>query len=651
MADWGSAYFLEENINDQDIWTFLVKGLQDFVPFALPETVSENYFFKKGDCVFSWDNADETDEKLSNLEFKVKIDGKDDFFTVVFEKNSTLPFLKQKLRRLIVWEKYKGEGLPICYRFMPFIKPYVPKQFLLESILDEKWNMYRLLSDMKSSKGKKEEKKLDLAEIDFNLMSKNSLYSKPGLKNIEKFSKHNALEAMRSSYTKPKKEEKSEDEKEKDPASEAQKELEEHFFLIKNILFYADINEKFWFDEEWIPRFCKEMWFLNAHYNRYAGIKSYVKNMFVATNPLYEKWSHKRHKSKSVVEEINGLLDDFIDNMIGDDPITWRREAHITVRFPDRDVYFTKENTSFTDYNSFRDTIVGTVILDEAELYRHINTRFIGEEIVKSDNDTPLSVKQKVTMFLKEHNIDLPSIQKLRDDFAQLEAENKALKKELEEARAQHQEDYATLEQKLRNASLPVAALSESNDAYKKDVEELKQALKARDAENKALKERVSFLEKSLYSKSDERSEEGINLFIPSSVAPLFKDEISDYLYTLLYDALENESSSLPHNRADEANRKRDVVSDLLEKKTFRKEMCESEKKIERIASILKSDAKYPLDLLLNEGFGKVAGTKNHPKYYFYDEKYQMTFPGTPSDFSVAWREISDMYKCLFLIQ
>ncbi len=646
MAKWGSAYFLEEKVDIQTMWSLILQGFKDFLPIGFPEKVPENFFFKRDDFVFSWDNSDDSDLVLTDLDFSIKIDGKEDEFTLVYEKNSTLPMFKQKIRRLIVREEYKGDGLPLCCSIMPLLKSRVPKLFVLDRIRDEKWRIYKAYPGIREQQKKKKEAETTV-QIDFDKIAKMDFSSDQKNMRPEFLSKYDSLEALRSSYVKPKEEaEEVLDEKEA-----KQKAFDENFFLIKGITFYADIHDQFWFDESWIRRFCSEMWFLNAHYNQYVGARTYVKNMFLAMNPLYVKWNAKRHKSKESVDAVNKCIEDGLEKVFETDPNMWRDEAHILVMISDKEVILTKSNTKYATYEEFRDSIVGVIEFDEDTFYNHVNTRFAGQDLVRDDEEVPIAVKQKVNEFLSEHKLDAPTVSKLRKDLETIKAENEELKKAAAEAKKQHEDEISELEQKLRNAALPAATLAQSNDAYEKDIADLKQSLKEREAENKQLKDRIAQLEQSLFSRVSESEDDAITLRVPASVKPLFKDELSDYLFAMLYGALEKDLESLPHNRADEVNRKRDVLQDILERREFKTENCETMQKIERISTLLKSDAKSPLDLLLSEGIVKVEGAKNHPKYYFYDEKYQMTVAGTPSDIAVAWRQLSNLEKCFFLLQ
>lgn len=634
MAQWGSVYFVDAKVCAQDIWTFIVKTFRDIVPFSLPEEVSENLFFKNSNFAFSWNNTEEDSLRFTNFDFTGTLNGNEEYFHLIFEKNSTSTLKKHVLRHIVVREIYKGSGLPICYSFMPFVKPFVPKKLLLDDVVDETWYLHKAASQMNIEKEQSFFNPEDL------LAKIGEQSAKQSFNTFGKFGAFDTIEDFRNSYM-----------QNKSPKNKAKSELEKSLYIVKNILFYADENDRFWFDESWILRFCSEMWFLNAHFNRFSGVNTYIKHLLPAMSPSFRKMFERHHLSPELLEIKEKAFADSAKDLMRDQPKTWRREAHITLRYPDgKEVYFTKDNTDFSSYESLRDTLVGAIEMTEEQFLKHINTRFENEEIVETEEKISNSVRQNVDYFLAEHKIDVASISALRSDYESLKKENEALKKENDAMKKKYCEEVSSLEKKLRNASLPLPTLSERNDSFEKDVAELKQALKASESEKNQLKESVSALEKLLDTSGNDSEGESITLCVPSKLSPLFKTELSDYLYSLLYGALESEKEALPENRADEVSRKRDVVSDLFSCRTFKKENCESQKKIERIAAILRSDAKFPLDSLLAEGFGKVEGAHNHPKYYFHDEKYQMTFPSTPSDSGVAWRQIRDLCKCLFLV-
>ncbi len=70
----------------------------------------------------------------------------------------------------------------------------------------------------------------------------------------------------------------------------------------------------------------------------------------------------------------------------------------------------------------------------------------------------------------------------------------------------------------------------------------------------------------------------------------------------------------------------------LLEERKHCVSESETKNKIDRIEKILKSNDRPSLEELKHEGFIKIDKTKTHPKTYFYDERYQVSFSSTPSD-------------------
>ena len=148
MAQWGSVYFVDAKVCAQDIWTFIVKTFRDIVPFSLPEEVSENLFFKNSNFAFSWNNTEEDSLRFTNFDFTGTLNGNEEYFHLIFEKNSTSTLKKHVLRHIVVREIYKGSGLPICYSFMPFVKPFVPKKLLLDDVVDETWYLHKAASQM-----------------------------------------------------------------------------------------------------------------------------------------------------------------------------------------------------------------------------------------------------------------------------------------------------------------------------------------------------------------------------------------------------------------------------------------------------------------------------------------------------------------------
>ena len=151
-----------------------------------------------------------------------------------------------------------------------------------------------------------------------------------------------------------------------------------------------------------------------------------------------------------------------------------------------------------------------------------------------------------------------------------------------------------------------------------------------------------------LIRKQNEKSKGCIYLEIPCTEENLFFNEIPDYLYSLLYEMLEKEKVNLPENKRDEANRKRDVVVNLLENRKFNREQSETGEKLREIENMLHSTQSLPLSKLSHEGFKEVRnGT--HLVYSFYKEKYKYSTSWTPSDRRAAEKVLRDIKNIMFL--
>lgn len=151
-----------------------------------------------------------------------------------------------------------------------------------------------------------------------------------------------------------------------------------------------------------------------------------------------------------------------------------------------------------------------------------------------------------------------------------------------------------------------------------------------------------------LIRKQNEKSKGCIYLEIPCTEENLFFNEIPDYLYSLLYEMLEKEKVNLPENKRDEANRKRDVVANLLEKRKFYWEKSVTGEKLREIENMLRSTQTLPLSKLSHEGFKEVRnGT--HLVYSFYKEKYKYSTSWTPSDRRAAEKVLRDIKNIMFL--
>ena len=175
--------------------------------------------------------------------------------------------------------------------------------------------------------------------------------------------------------------------------------------------------------------------------------------------------------------------------------------------------------------------------------------------------------------------------------------------------------------------------LKEQNAQLKAEIERLKAENDGLEAEQKKLQQKNSDLQEQLDRKKVARTQRQneerkglIRLEIPCAEDNLFPNEIEDYLFALLYWALGQEKKSLPDNRHKEVSRKRDVIEVVLNSKTFSWDETETCKNLSDKEKAFKDDAPPS-----SAGFTKVS-ENNHEKYYFVQERYQITFALSPSD-------------------
>lgn len=176
----------------------------------------------------------------------------------------------------------------------------------------------------------------------------------------------------------------------------------------------------------------------------------------------------------------------------------------------------------------------------------------------------------------------------------------------------------------------------------------MKNKIRTLQIEKSNLSDRIAVFEKK--KENGETNIQGYSLQIPCSLKELFNDEIKDYLYNCLYSRIMDDEKKIPQNEENEVSRKKDVIKNLVEEKNYVNSSSEANQKLRRIESILKSTNRPALDDLEKEGFRKIENTKNHPKVFFYDEHYQITFSLSPSDERVPLNKMNEIKRRFFLV-
>ena len=296
-------------------------------------------------------------------------------------------------------------------------------------------------------------------------------------------------------------------------------------------------------------------------------------------------------------------------------------------------------------------------------------------DFVAKHHEEDLLIRQKAKLLLKELGLDENQIEAAFNRLDELEKENAEITQIINE-QAKRINELETENSKLRDTTAAVEAdisssplVSSPPSRVEADAQEIRAAIDKLEHELQELQNTKKLLEGELSSlntkranlqnqydeweamlirKQNEKSNGCIYLEIPCTEENLFLNEIQDYLYSLLYEMLEKEKANLPGNKQDEANRKRDVVANLLEKRKFYWEKSVTGEKLREIENMLRSTQTLPLSKLSHEGFKEVRnGT--HLVYSFYKEKYKYSTSWTPSDRKAAEKVLRDIKNIMFL--
>ncbi len=335
---------------------------------------------------------------------------------------------------------------------------------------------------------------------------------------------------------------------------------------------------------------------------------------------------------------------------------------------PEADIPYDSEE----QYKELKNQIISSV---DYELNLAPNIQNYMPGFLDKMREEDLLIRQKAKLLLKELGLDENQIEAAFNRLDELEKENAEITQIINE-QAKRINELETENSKLRDTTAAVEAdisssplVSSPPSRVEADAQEIRAAIDKLEHELQELQNTKKLLEGELSSlntkranlqnqydeweamlirKQNEKSNGCIYLEIPCTEENLFLNEIQDYLYSLLYEMLEKEKANLPGNKQDEANRKRDVVANLLEKRKFYWEKSVTGEKLREIENMLRSTQTLPLSKLSHEGFKEVRnGT--HLVYSFYKEKYKYSTSWTPSDRKAAEKVLRDIKNIMFL--
>lgn len=617
MSAYGNMYFFKAYVKAENIWD-CIRGT--FPDYRLTEAMPKHFSIERDNSSLLWD-CQNGNKGFAEFRFYADTeDGKRDL-TIIFDKAEKIKEWKdgkKKVHALLFEETADAPNLQFCHTFFALVKEkkLVPKVYFQRGVVDDTQDVYRQVIEKKDTARP--------VKPDFPVMIK----------------------------------------------------------------FCADKDGNFFFPKEWIENFKEDLWFINVD----AFVRCY--GIFPLMNEenlkKYNPELHTVMKKIKNIPEASSKLDERIKEVIQERrdamSLVYRSDSRIEIETagsirirelspnpdfisqPLNDIPYDSEE----QYKELKNQIISAV---DYELYLAPNIQNYMPDFLDKMREEDQSIRQKAKLLLKEMGLDENKIEAAFNRLDELKQENAELRQTINE-QAKRIDELETENSKLKDTTAAVEAdisssplVSSPPSRVEADAQEIraiidKQEHELKELQNtkKSLEEEISSLntkrenlqnqydewEAMLTRKQNEKSNGCIYLEIPCTEENLFFNEIPDYLYSLLYEMLEKEKVNLPENKRDEANRKRDVVANLLEKRKFYWEKSVTGEKLNRIENMLRSTQTLPLSKLSHEGFKEVRnGT--HLVYSFYKEKYKYSTSWTPSDRRAAEKVLRDIKNIMFL--
>ena len=591
MSAWGNMYFLKADVKAENIWDCI---RETFPAYGLTEAMPKHFSIERDNSILLWD-CPNGNKGFAEFRFYADTEDGKRGLTIVFDKEvkpKKWKDGKKKVHALLFKETADAPNLQFCHTFFAEIKKkkLVPNVYFQSRIIRTcEWTQQRY-------------------------------------------------------QTNP------------------------DFPVVAN--YYADKDGNFFFPKEWIEKFKEDLWFITAAEFRIfpefvPSIKKQLKNSSNSQNLLPDAFLEQfeqmaRDTLSQIVKTYSRLEIDTEDT---------ENSIRIAEILPEADIPYDSEE----QYKELKNQIISSV---DYELNLAPNIQNYMPGFLDKMREEDLLIRQKAKLLLKELGLDENQIEAAFNRLDELEKENAEITQIINE-QAKRIDELETENSKLKDTTAAVEAdisssplVSSPPSRVEADAQEIRAAIDKLEHElqelqnkKKSLEGEISSLdtkranvqnqydewEAMLIRKQNEKSNGCIYLEIPCTEENLFFNEITDYLYSLLYEMLENEKANLPDNKQDEANRKRDVVANLLEKRKFYWEKSVTGEKLREIENMLRSTQTLPLSKLSHEGFKEVRnGT--HLVYSFYKEKYKYSTSWTPSDRRAAEKVLRDIKNIMFLI-
>lgn len=410
------------------------------------------------------------------------------------------------------------------------------------------------------------------------------------------------------------------------------------------VQFYANKDGIFFIPEEWIAKLAKELWFLNANFIKSYGLVSSINKEILFGKRISNK---KDQLQESLLNQFKEIASKFFGTGSIIRGMSYNENGECVFR----DITFDDENTIAANdddtYKDLKNQIIKSIDFNYSikEKRKKYMSWLLDEDVYNK------RVLQEKTQFqLKKVGFDEDTLKAIKNENKSLKDKNIVLNEELKNLREENEELKKKILYSEKNEETVCNEVKKSQKAndFLIENEELKKIIKTLHDEISNLSGRISVLEKK--KEKIEIDVTGYVLQIPCSKKELYDDEIKDYLYNCLYSKIMDDEKKLPQNEESEVSRKKDVIRTLIEEKNYDCSSSETSHKLERIERILKATNKPALNELESEGFKRIENAKNHPKVFFYDEHYQITFSLSPSDERVPLNKMNEIKRRFFLV-
>lgn len=635
---WGGVYYLKSDTEISDIWD-CIKEMSDASFF--PENFPDNFCYEADEQILYW-SVFKNNSSLVEFCYTATSEDKRRTLRIVFDNNVKKVEIGN-VHTLFYKETSENMGdLFFVWKFFPLMRQFVPKSYFQIKITDDK-------TEKEKSFFKKNINNSDVGKYvqsDSHIKKKFApeLYSQIKIAD-DKVEKEKLLKKNINNNGVV-----------KNPKDNSHKDASTSKF--PKVHFFANENGDFFFPREWIERLSKDLWFTNAEFKKCYGLLPHInKSNLIKRDSELKRMEKESKKSTDLKKE----FDEFIERLVEKQrskykqfsPMVSRVKMYLGSQLCNEIKPIEQSISTENEYEELRMEILASVdyryLLDKA-----LQNDF--QNLLENDINESKVFDEKVAFHLKEKGLDNNNLENILATSEKLKTDNDFLSKQIESLKSENQQLKDVIEKNI-NLSYTTATeikneFSEKNAA---EIEKLKNRIAELEGENKNLKNEKSNLQariKSLENKISDKNktEENCVLNIPCDIEELFTDEITDYLYKILYEKLYEEKSTLPTNKDDEITRKADVIKNLLEHKIFDWEKTETNQKIMRIEKVLRNSRRPSLKDLSHEGFVQVENTKNHPKVYFYEDRYQITFSLTPSDGNVSGNRIREISERFFLV-